>query len=157
MCIFIFCNSTKSSTTFLIRTRNYLERTLLGRLDVSRPWLGSITNPVQENLTRLSSQYTRRNWADSVPREEMDATNKVFNNQYSKDLVSRRGFLNSDQTLFTLPETRDYNHVRLVAAVFGVGVSVSVNKKNCCSFRRRRRSFNRRRIFFWRSMRRHIV
>ena len=35
------------------------------------------------------------------------------------------------------------SHVRLVAAVFGVGVSVGVgvssNKNSCCSFRRRRR------------------
>lgn len=38
----------------------------------------------------------------------MDATAKVFDNQYFKDLVSRRGFLNSDQTLFTSPETRKY-------------------------------------------------
>lgn len=38
----------------------------------------------------------------------MDATAKVFDNQYFKDLVSRKGFLNSDQTLFTWPETREY-------------------------------------------------
>ncbi|CAN8271378.1 unnamed protein product [Cochlearia groenlandica] len=38
----------------------------------------------------------------------MDATPKVFDNQYFKDLVSKRGFLNSDQTLFTSPETRGF-------------------------------------------------
>ena len=130
MCIFIFCNSTKTSTTSLIiRTRNYLDHTLLGRLDVSRPWLGSITNPVQENLTRLSSQYTRRNWADCVPWEEMDATNKVFNNQYSKDLVSRRGFLNSDQTLF-----RDY--VKMFSETYAEGMVKNLHWRWVTSFPR---------------------
>ena len=37
------------------------------------------------------------------------------------------------------------SHVRLVAAVFGVGI----NENSCCSFRRRRSSINRR--FFRRS------
>lgn len=39
---------------------------------------------------------------------ELDATPKVFDNRYFKDLVARRGFLNSDQTLHTFPETRQY-------------------------------------------------
>ncbi|KAK4430554.1 Peroxidase 17 [Sesamum alatum] len=39
---------------------------------------------------------------------DLDATPKRFDNQYYKDLVNGRGFLNSDQTLFTSPETREY-------------------------------------------------
>ncbi|XP_010555373.1 PREDICTED: peroxidase 17 [Tarenaya hassleriana] len=39
---------------------------------------------------------------------DLDATPRVFDNQYFKDLVSGRGFLNSDQTLYTSPETRGY-------------------------------------------------
>lgn len=39
---------------------------------------------------------------------DLDATPRVFDNQYFKDLVSGRGFLNSDQTLYTSPETREY-------------------------------------------------
>ncbi|XP_009798476.1 peroxidase 17 [Nicotiana tabacum] len=38
----------------------------------------------------------------------LDATPEVFDNQYFKDLVNGRGFLNSDQTLFTNPFTREY-------------------------------------------------
>lgn len=37
---------------------------------------------------------------------DLDATPRVFDNQYFKDLVAGRGFLNSDQTLFTFPQTR---------------------------------------------------
>lgn len=39
---------------------------------------------------------------------DLDATPEVFDNQYFKDLVNGRGFLNSDQTLFTNPFTREY-------------------------------------------------
>lgn len=39
---------------------------------------------------------------------DLDATPVVFDNQYFKDLVSGRGFLNSDQTLYTSRETREY-------------------------------------------------
>lgn len=39
---------------------------------------------------------------------DLDATPRVFDNQYFKDLVSGRGFLNSDQTLYTNRETREY-------------------------------------------------
>ncbi|PIN12911.1 Peroxidase [Handroanthus impetiginosus] len=39
---------------------------------------------------------------------DLDATPENFDNQYYKDLVMGRGFLNSDQTLFTFPETRKY-------------------------------------------------
>ncbi|KAH7520514.1 peroxidase 17 [Ziziphus jujuba] len=38
----------------------------------------------------------------------LDATPLKFDNQYFKDLVSGRGFLNSDQTLFTTPQTREF-------------------------------------------------
>lgn len=39
---------------------------------------------------------------------DLDATPRLFDNQYFKDLVAGRGFLNSDQTLFTFPQTRKY-------------------------------------------------
>ncbi|CAH9133512.1 unnamed protein product [Cuscuta epithymum] len=39
---------------------------------------------------------------------DLDATGVVFDNQYFKDLVDGRGFLNSDQSLFTTPQTRGY-------------------------------------------------
>ncbi|VFR02537.1 unnamed protein product [Cuscuta campestris] len=39
---------------------------------------------------------------------DLDATGVIFDNQYFKDLVLGRGFLNSDQTLFTFPQTRGY-------------------------------------------------
>ncbi|WVZ02523.1 hypothetical protein V8G54_023329 [Vigna mungo] len=38
----------------------------------------------------------------------LDFTPLVFDNQYFKDLVAGRGFLNSDQTLFTFPQTREF-------------------------------------------------
>ncbi|XP_039009660.1 peroxidase 17-like [Hibiscus syriacus] len=38
----------------------------------------------------------------------LDATPTMFDNQYFKDLVAGKGFLNSDQTLFTSPRTRPY-------------------------------------------------
>ncbi|KAJ4952572.1 hypothetical protein NE237_029404 [Protea cynaroides] len=40
---------------------------------------------------------------------DLDATPRIFDNQYFKDLVSGRGFLNSDQTLYSSNErTRKY-------------------------------------------------
>ncbi|XP_047328352.1 peroxidase 17-like [Impatiens glandulifera] len=39
---------------------------------------------------------------------DLDSTPELFDNQYFKDLVNGKGSLNSDQTLFTLPETRKY-------------------------------------------------
>ncbi|PON90899.1 Peroxidase [Trema orientale] len=38
----------------------------------------------------------------------LDATPEKFDNQYFKDLVSGRGFLNSDQTLYTFDQTRPF-------------------------------------------------
>lgn len=39
---------------------------------------------------------------------DLDATPEIFDNQYFKDLVCGRGFLNSDQTLFTFDQTRPF-------------------------------------------------
>ncbi|KAJ6740873.1 PEROXIDASE 72-RELATED [Salix purpurea] len=39
---------------------------------------------------------------------DLDATPTTFDNRYFKDLVAGRGFLNSDQTLYTFPETRKH-------------------------------------------------
>ncbi|KAI7725440.1 hypothetical protein M8C21_009705 [Ambrosia artemisiifolia] len=39
---------------------------------------------------------------------DLDFTPRVFDNQYFKDLVSGRGFLNSDETLYTYWRTREY-------------------------------------------------
>jgi peroxidase len=39
---------------------------------------------------------------------DLDATPRLFDNQYFKDLVNGRGFLNSDETLFTNLETREF-------------------------------------------------
>ncbi|MED6130545.1 Peroxidase 17 [Stylosanthes scabra] len=38
----------------------------------------------------------------------LDATPTLFDNQYFKDLVAGRGFLNSDETLFTFPRTSKF-------------------------------------------------
>ncbi|KAI8030803.1 Peroxidase 17 [Camellia lanceoleosa] len=38
----------------------------------------------------------------------LDATPETFDNQYFKDLVNGRGFLNSDQTLSVFAQTREY-------------------------------------------------
>ncbi|CAN8314748.1 unnamed protein product [Cochlearia groenlandica] len=39
---------------------------------------------------------------------DLDFTPRVFDNRYFKDLVSGRGFLNSDQSLYTWRESREY-------------------------------------------------
>lgn len=39
---------------------------------------------------------------------DLDATPQAFDNQYFKDLAAGRGFLNSDETLYTYPWTRPY-------------------------------------------------
>ncbi|KAL2905792.1 Peroxidase 17 [Bienertia sinuspersici] len=39
---------------------------------------------------------------------DLDATPIIFDNQYFKDLVAGRGFLNSDETLYTFEETRKW-------------------------------------------------
>lgn len=39
---------------------------------------------------------------------DLDATPALFDNQYFKDLVAGRGFLNSDETLYTFPLTRHF-------------------------------------------------
>ncbi|XP_021758489.1 peroxidase 17-like [Chenopodium quinoa] len=38
----------------------------------------------------------------------LDATPTLFDNQYFKDLVAGKGFLNSDETLYTFEETREW-------------------------------------------------
>ncbi|CAA7020522.1 unnamed protein product [Microthlaspi erraticum] len=57
----------------------------------------------REKLTKLCPSG-----GDENVTSGMDATPRVFDNRYFKDLVSRRGFLFSDQSLFTSPETREY-------------------------------------------------
>lgn len=57
----------------------------------------------REKLYKLCPQNVDQNVTG-----DLDATPKVFDNQYFKDLVSGRGFLNSDQTLFTFDETRPF-------------------------------------------------
>lgn len=42
---------------------------------------------------------------------DLDATPEIFDNRYYKDLVRGRGFLNSDQTLASSPETRKFVEV----------------------------------------------
>ncbi|XP_076958487.1 peroxidase 17-like [Bidens hawaiensis] len=39
---------------------------------------------------------------------DLDFTPRIFDNQYFKDLVNGRGFLNSDETLYTYWKTREY-------------------------------------------------
>ncbi|XP_047329210.1 peroxidase 17-like [Impatiens glandulifera] len=39
---------------------------------------------------------------------DLDPTPKVFDNKYYKELIKGKGFFNSDQSLYTLPETRKY-------------------------------------------------
>ncbi|KAL8211294.1 hypothetical protein R6Q57_005731 [Mikania cordata] len=39
---------------------------------------------------------------------DLDSTPHMFDNQYFKDLVNGRGFLNSDETLYTYWKTREY-------------------------------------------------
>lgn len=59
--------------------------------------------PCREKLNKLCPLGV-----DENVTVDLDATPKLFDNQYFKDLVAGRGFLNSDQTLFTYPETREY-------------------------------------------------
>lgn len=62
----------------------------------------------RENLDKLCPRG-----GDGNVTGGLDATPERFDNQYFKDLMNGRGFLNSDQTLFTYPKTRQY--VRLFA------------------------------------------
>ncbi|KAL2521677.1 Peroxidase 17 [Forsythia ovata] len=57
----------------------------------------------REKLDKLCPQG-----GDGNVTGDLDATPERFDNQYFKDLMNGRGFLNSDQTLFTYPETREY-------------------------------------------------
>ncbi|KAL5538905.1 hypothetical protein UlMin_046117 [Ulmus minor] len=57
----------------------------------------------REQLYKLCPKTVDQNLTGSL-----DSTPRIFDNQYFKDLVSGRGFLNSDQTLFTCPETRPF-------------------------------------------------
>ncbi|ESQ53255.1 hypothetical protein EUTSA_v10026826mg [Eutrema salsugineum] len=66
------------------------------------------SDPAFEPIYREKMSKLCPNGGDENVTSCMNATSKVFGNQYFKDLFSRRGFLNSDQTLFTSPETREY-------------------------------------------------
>lgn len=57
----------------------------------------------REKLDKLCPQG-----GDENVTGDLDATPERFDNQYFKDLMGGRGFLNSDQTLVSLPETRKY-------------------------------------------------
>jgi peroxidase len=57
----------------------------------------------KENLNKLCPPNVDQNVTG-----DLDATPRLFDNQYFKDLVAGRGFLNSDQTLFTSTETRKF-------------------------------------------------
>nr|KYP43743.1 Peroxidase 17 [Cajanus cajan] len=57
----------------------------------------------REELNRLCPLDVDQNVTGNL-----DSTPVVFDNQYFKDLVAGRGFLNSDQTLFTFPQTREF-------------------------------------------------
>ncbi|KAF5480885.1 hypothetical protein F2P56_001591 [Juglans regia] len=57
----------------------------------------------REKLDRLCPSNVDQNVTG-----DLDATPRIFDNQYFKDLVAGRGFLNSDQTLFTFTKTRKF-------------------------------------------------
>lgn len=57
----------------------------------------------REKLTKLCPLNVDQNVTG-----DLDATPIIFDNQYFMDMVSGRGFLNSDQTLFTCPQTRGF-------------------------------------------------
>ncbi|GAB4847263.1 Peroxidase 17 [Ancistrocladus abbreviatus] len=63
----------------------------------------AIERKFREKLYRLCPQG-----GDQNVTGDLDATPEVFDNQYFKDLVYGRGFLNSDETLFTFAETRKW-------------------------------------------------
>ncbi|KAK7313974.1 hypothetical protein VNO77_39181 [Canavalia gladiata] len=62
----------------------------------------AIDSKFREELDKLCPLYVDQNITGNL-----DSTPLVFDNQYFKDLVAGRGFLNSDQTLFTFPKTRE--------------------------------------------------
>ncbi|CAJ1978205.1 unnamed protein product [Sphenostylis stenocarpa] len=63
----------------------------------------AIDHNYREELDRLCPLDVDQNVTGNL-----DSTPLVFDNQYFKDLVAGRGFLNSDQTLFTFPQTREF-------------------------------------------------
>lgn len=69
---------------------------------------GKIPDPEMDpgfraELTRLCPERVDQNVTGPL-----DSTPLVFDNQYFRDLVAGRGFLNSDQTLYTWHETRPW-------------------------------------------------
>ncbi|GER42824.1 peroxidase [Striga asiatica] len=60
----------------------------------------------REELDKLCPQG-----GDEEVTGNLDATPERFDNRYFRDLVEGRGFLNSDQTLFTTLETREFVRV----------------------------------------------
>ncbi|XP_004250108.1 peroxidase 17 [Solanum lycopersicum] len=63
----------------------------------------SIEPPFREKLDKLCPLG-----GDGNVTGDLDATPELFDNQYFKDLMNGRGFLNSDETLFTNSITREY-------------------------------------------------
>ncbi|XP_019182536.1 PREDICTED: peroxidase 17-like [Ipomoea nil] len=65
-------------------------------------------DPAMDPMFRAKLQKQCPRVGDGNVTGDLDATTVAFDNQYFKDLVHQRGFLNSDQTLFTFPQTRGY-------------------------------------------------
>ncbi|CAM8900974.1 unnamed protein product [Rhodiola kirilowii] len=65
-------------------------------------------DPAMESKYREKLDIICPQGGDENATVDLDATPEVFDNQYFKDLVSGRGFLNSDETLYTFPTTQPF-------------------------------------------------